>query len=320
MRSKSRSRNVGRRPLFPVQPQYIGFVHFRLVVFCPSIARGYSPYPTKIYRLSLLNQSKGYNHIYRKIRVSEFDSVEDGRASIQIYTYREGIQRSLAEIGRMLDADPKGIISRRVNREPDRTLLSTFEFTRVDEDGKRLIYSVRGKRQIPDAEEPIPVYHDICFTSMGFLIVTGMNYRPSLIKCMTEKLHPNRSKAPAFIRKYLNRADMQKFVKKFLKPDINRIYRPRFHSSLGYRMREFNDFSVVEDKCATNDQEYESMLANCHYFDPIFKVNEICGEPLQREGMLRVHHMGYFYYSSRRITFEAWLKFISTYLPWCLKC
>ena len=34
MRSKSRSGNVGRQPLFLVQPYHVEFVHFRLAAFC----------------------------------------------------------------------------------------------------------------------------------------------------------------------------------------------------------------------------------------------------------------------------------------------
>lgn len=246
------------------------------------------------------------------------DSVDRTRASIRIYTYRKEIKHKLTEIEKTFVTNPKRTIPLRTIGQPNANRYAVFEFEKVDgSDNKKVIYSAYVTRDVVDVkdEAPIRLYHDICFTAKGFLIITGMQHRQTLLKCLTEHLHGNRSFA--FKPRQMSKSEVQDFVELLPIPDINRVYQPRFHSYVGYRNREFNDFRVSEDRCATEDDEYNKLLKNCDYFDPIFKINKICEEELPKEGKLRMNHDGYFY-SSRRMLFEHWLQFVSTYIPWCL--
>lgn len=250
--------------------------------------------------------------------MSQSGSVDQTRASIRIYTYNQEIGHKLAEIAEILDKKPKCKIPLRTIGQPPAQHWSTFEFGKTESDNEKVTCSVHVTRDVIDSGEvkTILLHHDICFTEKGFLIITGMEYRKTLLKCLTEQLHPNRPMA--FNPRRLSKSEIQDITKRLLILGTNRIYQPRFHSFVGYRNREFNDFRALEDRCATEDSEYPRMMENCHYFEPIFKVNKICGEPLPKEGNLRVRHDGYFY-SSQRMLFKGWLEFINTYVPWCLQ-
>ena len=248
--------------------------------------------------------------------MGQFDYTDQGQRSIQIYTYRQDVGHTLMDIEDILKAEPTCSVKLRTPKDSDTSLYANFDFTHVKSDNEKIIYSVHGKRDILN-EDPIPIYHDMCFTTQKFLIITGMKHATTLLKCLAEKLHPTRPyRDVMFTRKYLDKTAMQNFTKLFLKSSGNRIYQPRFRSFSGYRDREFNDFRAVKDRCATTDVEYKTLMDNCHYFEPIFKVNKMCGEILQKEVTLRVQHHGYFC-NSRNIPFDAWLKFIREYLPWC---
>lgn len=244
---------------------------------------------------------------------------EQVRASIRIYAYKLEIKHSLAEIQNILDKAPNGKVKLRTTKQIDRTLWSTFKFEMVDSDDKKLVYAVHADREVADPDEHVLLYHDVCFTSTGYLIITGMPGRNTLLECLTQKLHPDRAfKTTVFLPWQLDKGAMQAFVDRIIIPDINRVYRPGFHSPSGYRNRDFHDFVASDGKSATDDSDYETLLENCQYFDPIFKVNRLCGEDFPREGTLKAKHDGYFYCSRYR-PFKTWLKIVRQYLPRCLE-
>ena len=197
---------------------------------------------------------------------------DNKKNSIQIYHYKKELQltHDLIEEKISGDTEPKYPIRLKKNEEVKR--YTTFKFTKVISNIDDLLwYSVIAEREVLDSD-PLILHHNVCFSKKGFLIITGMTYRDMLLKYLTELLHPKKF---VFQPKYFSKKEIQDFTKKILKKDVNTIYRPRFHFAERYRKREFNDFVVGGNKCATEDSEYSKMMEKCHYFEPIFQINKI---------------------------------------------
>ncbi len=160
--------------------------------------------------------------------------------------------------------------------------------------------------------EVLSLHHNVCFSKKGFLIITGMTNRNTLLKYLVDLLHPQKY---VFEPKYLSKKEIQEFTNKLLKKKVNKIYQPRFRFSERYRKREFNDFIVGEDECATDDKEYPKMMKKCSYFEPVFKINKINDDDIITK--FKVNHAGRLY-SSRALTFEQWISLIKNYLSWCM--
>ena len=195
-------------------------------------------------------------------------------------------------------------------REDEDERHATFKFYKVDSDKNLLRYFVVATRELP-RDQIVVTHHDICFTKSGFLIVTGMQYRDTLIKCISQVLHPN---IMAFKPRQFSKRETQDLMAKVLKNTANQLARPRFHSFIGYKSRKYNDFMVAEDICSTSDPEFDKMMEDCDYFEPIFRVMIDDGNLHAR---LKVNKDGYIH-SSRRLPFDDWLDFLRDHLPWCI--
>ena len=234
------------------------------------------------------------------------------KSSIRIYTYKRELRHTYEEIDRKINDVDEHKVLLRTWKDKDTDRYSRFLFTRVDHDDSNLLwYSVNVTRQLSESESQT-LHHDVCFSMKGFLIITGMTYRNTMIKYLCELLHGSQL---VFGIRYLSKAEIQKLTDLLIIKNVNRVYRPRFHSFMGYRNRKFNDFMISEDRCATNDGEYPNMMKDCHYFEPIFKINEINGNEFVTD--LKISRGGHIY-SSRGMTFEQWVLFMREYVPWCL--
>lgn len=263
-------------------------------------------------------------HIFESKNMS---AVDRERNSIEIYEYKREIKLPHQKIIDKIKKKTKHRyqITLRDDKNPDVTKYSIFHFTRVLTDNNNtdiLYYNIRVERDTLEFNNPNIFYHDICFTSKGYIIIAGMEFRKTILKYLMLLLHDGNYYLEP---KFLNKKIMINFANKILVPKgINRMYRPRFHFSNAYRDRTFNDFTVNEIRCATEDKEYATMLGKCFYFDPIFKINNMYESIYPRvverksdtETNLKMNHDARLYHS-KKITFDEWIKFIKKYLEWC---
>ena len=191
---------------------------------------------------------------------------------------------------------------------------TTFKFTKVrsNKNNKDLLwYSVDGERELLNKDSLI-LHHNVCFSKKGFLIITGMTHKNTLLKYLANLLHPG---SHVFKPRDFTKKEIENFTNKLLKKDVNKIHQPRFHFSEKYEGREFDNFVVGENECATNDKKYPKMIKKCSYFEPIFKIGKINDEEITTK--LKLKHAGRIY-SSYALSFEQWIDFVKTYLSWCL--
>ena len=114
---------------------------------------------------------------------------------------------------------------------------------------------------------------------------------------------------------YFTKKEILEIIDKLLTEDSNKMYRPRFHFYQKYEGREFNDYSISETECATDDPKYMPMQKKCLYMEPQFKINKLNDDDFITT--LKINHRGLIY-SSQRMQIDAWIAFIKQYIPWCL--
>ena len=248
------------------------------------------------------------------------------RNSIQIYRYQKEQMLAHDRIrNKINDVNTHEISITLKNDIKDAKRYATLEFKELEISSKIdnvLCYNVKVKRDTLNSDIPLVLHYNICFSLRGYLILSGMPYRGTLLKYLTGLLHNGKF---VFKPKFFIKEIVEEVTKKILQDGSNTMYRPRFHSSLGYRNREYNDFVVNEYKCATEDSEYEKIKKNCYYFEPIFKMTDIYNTiygstmngKIDSESKLKISYEGRIY-NSHAITFEEWIKFISHYLSWCV--
>ena len=237
----------------------------------------------------------------------DYDEVET-KASVRIYTYRKEVRHKFAKI-RSEIGTAEHTVNLRVRADEDERH-ATFQFRETDSDENMLRYFVVATRELPRGQTVV-THHDICFTKPGFLIVTGMQYRDTLIRCISRVLHPN---IMAFKPRQFTKSQTQDLTRSVLENTANQLARPRFHSFIGYKNRKFNDYMTAETRCATGDREYPKMMDDCDYFEPVFRVGMGDIDPPSE---LKVNKDGYIH-SSRRLPFDDWLDFLRSHLPWCI--
>ncbi len=229
--------------------------------------------------------------------------------SIQVYNYKKSFQHSFKKIEEKIlnDVDPKYPIT--LFDDDVGNKFTRFEFKMLDHNSDNLlIFSVIAHRDILDST-PYEYYHNVCFTKNGFLLLTGMEYRNTILRYISMLLHNTNY---IFKPKFFAKSEIEAFTKKLVKKNVNKIYRPRFHFSEKYRHRKFNDFYVDEITCATDDPEYDKMFKKCDYFEPIFKLKSIIDNDVNTT--LKLNHEGRLYISLG-LNIDDWLTFIQKYFP-----
>ena len=137
-----------------------------------------------------------------------------------------------------------------------------------------------------------------------------MKYKTTLIRYLIHLLHPQTF---SFLPKFFTKNQIMLFTTCMLESKTNKMNRPRFHFLERYRDREFNDFAISDDTCATDDREYPDMLEKSHYFEPIFRIEKILNKEFKTH--LKLNREGYIY-SSKGLNFDEWIAFIKKYMPW----
>lgn len=242
------------------------------------------------------------------MKPESFDYNVETKASVRIYTYRNEVRHKFDRIRREIGTKDH-VVKLRVSVDEDERY-ATFKFRETDSGTNILRYFVVATRELP-REKTVITHHDICFTKRGFLIVTGMQYRDTLIKCISQILHPN---IMAFTPRQFSKSETQELTEKVLKNTANQLARPRFHSFIGYNNRKFNDYMTDETRCATSDREYSKMMKDCEYFEPIFRVGM---DDIDQHSVLKVNRGGHIHIS-RRLPFDDWLDLLRRYLSWCI--
>lgn len=249
------------------------------------------------------------------------------RNSIQIYEYRKGFRFAHKDIIEKIDGKKKHLYPITIqNDDSEEQKYSRFNFIRrqlKSSNNDVLYYDIFVSRDTLVEDEKNTFNHSICFTNTtkGYLIVSGMKFRDTLLKYLTFLLH---GRHDVFNPVSLYRDLMEEFMKKILKYDGNTLYRPRFYFTTKYRKRHYNDYAVDKTNCASDDSEFKTMLNKCHYFDPIFLIQNITkiiyDESIKhladKQSRLKINHMGRIY-SSKSLTIDEWVLFVKKLLQWC---
>ena len=231
--------------------------------------------------------------------------------SVKIYHYKRELKLQFTMISEKINDEKEHKQPIRLQKEEVTPRYTIFNFTKLETDYDVLYYKILAKRHNVDGTIDKFDYN-ICFTKSDYLILTGMTHRDTLLKYLTGLLHP---KQQVFSIKYFSKNEIDEFVEKILEIKLNKMYRPRFYFSKQYRNRDFNDFIVSSDICATDDKEYVKMHNACFYYEPIFNIKKlfevewICPLKLNRYGHI---------YIQKSLSFDDWLKFFNTFLPRCL--
>ena len=234
------------------------------------------------------------------------------KSSIRIYSYKREIQHEHKTIIEKIENVDEHKYALRHKQTDGQKRYVRFSFKKIDSLDKNLLsYNITAMRELPDTSMQY-TDHDICFSKKGYLILTGMTHRITLLKYLTQLLHP---KQQSFEPRQLSKNEIQTFTDSLLIKNINRIYRPRFHFLDLYRNREFNDYVVSFNECATEDAEYSKMMKKCMYFEPIFKINKLNDADFVTN--LKLNNKGHIY-SSAGMKIDEWVIFIKNHIGWCV--
>ncbi len=233
------------------------------------------------------------------------------KSGIRIYKYKKEIQHTFETIRGKISAVPEHKQKIRMSKDDPVQRHVTYKFTEMDKTPDILWYEILSERELPE-NVPRITYHDVCVSRKGYLIMAGLTDRDALLRYLASLLHPQQY---AFEPRYLTKQEIEKMTEGILEEDANKIYRPRFHFFQKFEGREFNDFYVSQTECATDDPEYPKLLQECQYFEPIFKTQRINGRDFVAD--VKLNHTG-MVYSSQRMSFGDWIKFVKEYAPWCL--
>ena len=238
------------------------------------------------------------------------DMYMNPKSSIMIYKYEKQVQHTYQEIRTKIQALLEHKHSIRMKDDADIQRYITFSFTEIKH-ANVLLYAIKSERQLPNEELQV-TYHNICISKKGYLIITGMTDKNALLKYFSNLLHPQKY---AFVQRYLTKKEILEITDKLLSEKFNKMYRPRFHFYKKYEGREFNDYSISETECATDDPKYLSMREECLYMEPQFKINKLNDDDFVTN--LKINHRGLIY-SSQRMQIDEWIAFVKRYIPWCL--
>lgn len=229
------------------------------------------------------------------------------KSGVRIYSYNKTKQLTYEQIKKIISENkPHKRKIRTKEDEPER--YTEFNF-KIKSDKNVLVYTVITKRELKD-DVIYHGYHDLCFSKKGFLIITGMTNRDTLLRYLSELLHSNQI---IFYPKIFTKEEIEDFTDRIIQPTENKMHQPRFHFWERYRNREFNDFVVDNVSCATNDREYSDMLDQCSYFEPIFKIQKLHNDDFVTD--IKLNRQGYIY-SSNRMCIDDWLRFLNLYVSW----
>ncbi len=142
-----------------------------------------------------------------------------GNNSIQIYRYKKEIQLSYDIIEEKISSETEHKYSLKIKKdEKTKRYSSTFEFkkrTSIKENEDLLWYGVDAQRETES--EVLSLHHNVCFSKKGFLIITGMTNRNTLLKYLVDLLQGCSA---------IHTSDSQEICSKyFLKKDIIKLFK-----------------------------------------------------------------------------------------------
>lgn len=233
------------------------------------------------------------------------------KSSIKIYKYKPEIQYTYSETQKKIKDETQHKYKIRMTREESHQRYVTYTFHKRETTEDILWYTIKSTRELP--EETQTTYHDICISKKGYLVIAGLTDKETLLKYVANLLHPQRYN---FNTRYFTKSEIQKTTDEILAEDSNnKIHSPRFHFFKKYKGREFSDFYISETESAEDDPEYSEMLEHCQYFEPIFKIQKINEHNFISD--IKLNHRGLIY-SSQKMLFEDWIKFMKKYFSWCI--